>query len=324
MVTFNAMDFQFNGRIFSADSALIKLGIPGLGIVSRGNNWFPTEAMIDLLPSILPVVEKFSKRIGYGYSMGAHGAIKHSRLLGLTSAIAFSPQWSIDPASVPWEWRYTPRFSDLNKGMEIAKDDCSGTVILIFDDKFTPDLKHVEHIEAAHPCHRIPMRYCGHETLQVIASTDTVGAMFQAAVDGDLNRLSAIIKQKKKSSSRYRASVLLTRARRLRERGRLESAIATAETAMTFEPGHFETTVFLSQLYLETRRLDQARDASLAAIAIRPKAAWLYPRLIDVYLSKGEITLAREAFEKGSSLNANDRGIQAMKSRLDGIAVITS
>lgn len=219
IVTFSHMDFPSDGVRFAADRALGKLGLPALGIVCRRNNWFPAHAFADLSERLQRVCQRFSKRVGYGFSMGAYGAIKYSRELDLTSTLSFSPQWSIDPSQAPWETRYSKHFTESNRGMEISSSDCSGNIMLFLDDMLDRDLKHVQQIERAYPCQRITMRYCGHDTLPVVASTETIGSLLRAAADGDIAEVARITKERKKESAPYRVALMKARAEALRQRG---------------------------------------------------------------------------------------------------------
>lgn len=115
------MDFDHTSGRCWGQEPIDKLGISTLGVVCKGNLWYPSEGMKDACAAAAVVANRFTTCVLYGFSMGAYGALKYSRAIGATQVIALSPQWSIDPADV---YSHDQRLlsycqPNLNEGMSI-------------------------------------------------------------------------------------------------------------------------------------------------------------------------------------------------------------
>ena len=80
--------------------------------------------------------------------MGGYAALKHGRLLGLTHALAVSPQVSIDPAEAPWEPRARFFRPPLHAGMRVAAADLAPAAFVLADPYDAEDWPHLELLEA--------------------------------------------------------------------------------------------------------------------------------------------------------------------------------
>jgi len=84
---------------------LSSLGYRSLHIVPACNDWYQSEGIFEAIDAVRARIGA-DTAIGYGSSMGAFGLVNYADLLGLDAALAFSPQFSIDRAVVPFEWRW--------------------------------------------------------------------------------------------------------------------------------------------------------------------------------------------------------------------------
>jgi hypothetical protein len=89
LITFGGLTHRPNGLWFWGKEVAEKIGFDSIGIVAKSVHWYPRSAIERLVPAI----ESHSQttRVGYGFSMGAFGALKNGRLLGLTHVLALSP-----------------------------------------------------------------------------------------------------------------------------------------------------------------------------------------------------------------------------------------
>lgn len=70
------------------------------------NNWYRSLELINYIKSILPFLNKFEFRFGYGSSMGAFGIATFSKLLSIDFALLFSPISTLNNSLVPFENRF--------------------------------------------------------------------------------------------------------------------------------------------------------------------------------------------------------------------------
>jgi len=134
VVTFNEMGFVRNGVSFWGDSFFLKLGITAIGIVTPRPNWYPPEAMNTVVSAIRQ--KTGDKRVvTYGHSQGGYGALKYSSRLGASVALAFSPQWSINPKDVKsFDTRFTKYFDESKfNGHRIEENDLCESSFIFFD-----------------------------------------------------------------------------------------------------------------------------------------------------------------------------------------------
>ncbi len=208
VVTFAHMDFEKGDGCFWGQEPLRKLGYSLIGIVGRGNNWFPQNDMFVISNEIRKVARTHQKTILYGFSMGGYAAIKYGQLLGADISIALSPQYSIDPKDVfPHDDRLTKNFnSDLNKDMAITKSDLSGTIYLFYDPFVTEDRWNYDQIVRQDPAgihiNALPTPRIGHETIDLFSSTERLAELIQHCTEADIAALRTVTAKSRRAAPR--------------------------------------------------------------------------------------------------------------------------
>lgn len=190
---------------------LSNLGYSSIGVVCKGNNWYPSRAMSDVKYAVSGILERFTRRLTYGFSMGGFGALKYSGMFNATHVLALSPQWSIDPADTyNFDPKWAPYFSeDYNNGMAIKHEDISGKVVCIYDGTIKSDTAHATAIaRACTTYHGISMPGLGHETIDVFASTDTLGNVIRSVLSDDLSNLRKTCSLKRREADRRLINVI--------------------------------------------------------------------------------------------------------------------
>ncbi len=143
--------------------------IPALHFISHWNHCWQTEEMQECLAIGFETTRQSERRIGYGSSMGAYASLKFSEILQLDSVAAFSPQFSVDPAKVPWE----KRWSDDRAKIRFIDDEMlirNGCDCFVFFDPIGPDGVHVKLLECVKEVSRIEMPGAGHLVLKKLAA----------------------------------------------------------------------------------------------------------------------------------------------------------
>ena len=194
LVTFNEMEMQANGSRFWGQRFCEKSDIAALGFMSRRPNWFPAASMVKARIATGPILRQAAERILYGHSQGGYAALRYRRLLNVDVAIAFCPQISIDPRTVPFDGRFTSHFlPSLHDGMEIAPVHAAGRAYVFHDPFHAVDREHAKRIAALQEKTRlVPVHMTGHGTVRAFAGTARGLALIEACRADDLFGLNAL------------------------------------------------------------------------------------------------------------------------------------
>ncbi|MBP0491451.1 hypothetical protein [Roseomonas indoligenes] len=160
------------------------MGWPGFGFVARRPNWYPAasvEAASHALRGRLgPVV------IGYGFSMGGYAALRYGRRLGLSHALALSPQASIAPADLPGDHRHREFFRRaLHRDMRVRPGDAPPVSWAVYDPMHGDDAANMA-LMAQPGLRPIPIRGTWHGTIRLLAGQEVLEAALRALMAEDL------------------------------------------------------------------------------------------------------------------------------------------
>ena len=169
IVTFNEMGLAANATSFWGAELMERVGVTAIGFVSVRPNWYPP---LDMAPAIDAALAKIAGRrvVTYGFSQGGYGALKFGAALQADLAIAFSPQWSINPRDVSsFDQRFTSWYdATLRNGERIEQDELARRNFVFFDRAFPPDRGQAAPLLALDRVDEVTMPFTGHETIRVI------------------------------------------------------------------------------------------------------------------------------------------------------------
>lgn len=194
LVTFNEMEIQANGSRYWGQRFCEKADISALGFISRRPNWFPAASVIKAVEAAAPILKAAPERILYGHSQGGYAALRYRRRFNATTAIAFCPQVSIDPKSVPYDNRFVRHFSpELHGNMGISPDQAAGRAYIFYDPFHAIDRRHAERIAFLQPeTHLVPVHMTGHGTVRVFTGTERALSLIAACRTEDHPALRAL------------------------------------------------------------------------------------------------------------------------------------
>ena len=89
-----------------AEQFLKAWGISAVHVLGRGDDWYQYPEMGEALAAVKQAVAGAPRVMAYGSSMGGYAAVRFAEAAGATSVLAFSPQYSLDPAKVGHETRW--------------------------------------------------------------------------------------------------------------------------------------------------------------------------------------------------------------------------
>lgn len=277
--SYNSMRYDFSSKGVPGLAALRNVGVDVFGVISNGDNWYPQASMKAAAAALADRLPRYRRRIGYGSSMGAYGALKHSASFGCDYVLALAPQYSINPATVGrWDGRFIRHFDEnLHRNMEISAEDLSGISLIVVDPAMRPDQRHVsliaEAVKSPAQVELINAWYCGHLPIQPIASQATLGALLSAIIADDLPEARKVYQNARKASPYYRASLLDALATSRMKQGRLDVALFATEGSVASYGNHAGFHITKSRVHSQRTEHSAAHDAALRALELEPANA---------------------------------------------------
>ncbi len=202
LVTFSDLTYRPKGAAFWGDDVAVKLGLDAIGFVARRENWFPTASVEAAAAAVREVLKP--RAVAYGYSMGGYGVLKHAGRLGIGSAIAVAPQASIAPAEVPWDTRFH-RFHRpvLHGAMRVGPGDLAPFTAVVADPYDATDWRHARMAAEAGPVHLLRAPLSGHAAIWLLAGTEALEPMLDAALAGDAAAMRTLLRARRGQSSHW-------------------------------------------------------------------------------------------------------------------------
>ena len=192
LINFSHAEHFVKDRHFWGESIAAKAGLEAIGVVPVRANWFPMGEMHRAAPAIRAALAHQSRRVGFGTSMGGYGALKFGRLLEMTHALAFVPQWSIDPADViSWDSRFTKHFrKDVHHSVAINAGDVAPTAAIVYDPFMKLDRLNFNRIIEADP-HAVGIRsYCtAHSSVETFAGSERMLSLIRLLIDANFGEM---------------------------------------------------------------------------------------------------------------------------------------
>ncbi|MBF8765323.1 hypothetical protein IR009_08805 [Pseudomonas putida] len=213
LFTFGDLVTLADGKRFSADVPVKKLGLSCIGFMAKRGNWYPEDSMKKAAESVRSITTGYQHLIGYGGSMGGYASIKFSKLLGLTHSIAFCPQWTIDRKECHGiNPGYQSYFKESMSGMGIKGNEISGDVLVVYDPDHTRDAFHANMIKDVYPSTVLQkFRSSDHHVTLILSGSKNLELMLELVFAGDYEGFQCETSKIRRSHPR-RAKILLSKA----------------------------------------------------------------------------------------------------------------
>lgn len=277
ILSYSSMRHDFATKGIPALGMMESYGYDTFGIIARRDNWYPVVSMQAVAQVLRTRLAPYHRRLAYGSSMGAYGAIKHSARLGCDFVLALAPQYTIDPKQVgDWDGRYHTNFrAELNTGMEIVPQDLGGQITVIADPFYKMDMRHAAHIATLGAVNIVPGSGCEHLVIQPLAGREVMGRFLQALMVGDHDRAKAIYRQSRKASPYYRGVMLMYLAQRYINRHDSDAAAHAVEASIAAYDRHPQVFLAASKIHTLRKDYNKALEAALEAQKRDPNSAWV-------------------------------------------------
>ena len=297
---FNHSGSLADGRTFWGQGLADAQGFAAIGFVAKSRNWFCSPQMEKACQLVATFASVFETVVAYGSGMGGYGALRWGRLAGAQAAVAFSPQYSIDPAVVGFDPRYAHAFRPaLHTGMEIRDQHVPQPSYAFVDPAFAADRCHAALLaDAAPEIVQIPMFACGHESVRAFADPVLAAEMLARCAGGQSDVVRALANQARRASSIRKVELAMRAAGR---RPALAQRILDRYRAR-FEVGQKQA--------IESALRHGRGDALPSPVAMRrvgwpsPETGSSFPmnvetpRIVHLHIPKTAGTALRAAFEQ--------------------------
>ena len=206
VVTFDSYtDNRSLDRAGFGEAFLQSRGIPAIHVVSRDNDWYQYAETSEALLKVSHAAKDAKRVVTYGTSMGGYAAIRFADLVGAQAALSISPQYSIDPAKVPFEQRWEADARRIVFRPELDGPITASADIFLAYDPTGPDRLHYELISAETSVRPLRVWHAGHSVPSFLSEAGLLEPLVLGVVsdDLDLQAFELLLRQRKKGLSVY-------------------------------------------------------------------------------------------------------------------------
>lgn len=266
-------------------------GISAIHVLGRGNDWYQYPEVFEALDVVRRTVAGADRVMTYGSSMGGYAAVRFAHAVGATSVLAFSPQYSLDPAKVPDDQRWL-QDADRILWLEAVDGPIKGSVkpVIIYDSTGL-DGWHGKRIGQDLDVLAIQLPWTAHP---VAVYLDEIG-MLRSLVFDVLDGVIDVQSTEKEALNRRRTSANYWGELALRQpASRPQTALGLARKAVEFGPLNGHALSSLAALLSRQRLHDEALMYHRRLVAhAGPKPDYLIP-YADALLAAGQLAEASE------------------------------
>lgn len=185
----------FQDKLFLPDALgfgekkLRDIGVPTLHFINKRNHWYHLPNIFELIAKANAWAKNADRRIGYGTSMGGYAALAFSAELAIDEVLAFAPQFSVDPAVVPWESRWTSELRNIKFQKNLAVFNKGTKAIIPYDPNHILDARHVELIRnnSDGDIVKVPLLGVGHFPIKSYLELDMLSPVVKSFLSGRVN-----------------------------------------------------------------------------------------------------------------------------------------
>lgn len=172
------LDRQGFGEDFLRDA-----GLDAIHVINRDNRWYQYPELEEALAAVAAATARVPRVFTYGSSMGGYAALRFARDVGARTAIAISPQYSLDPRVVPFETRWQADLARIT--FREAPFRPAARQIIFYDPRLRLDAQHFAMFAAAGAeTVAVGVPYGGHPVGPLLAETGVLQDAIRAIVAG--------------------------------------------------------------------------------------------------------------------------------------------
>ncbi|QGP77587.1 hypothetical protein [Sphingobium sp. CAP-1] len=222
------------------------------------NNWFQ-DVSIETVQSIMAQLPAYDEIITYGSSMGGYAAMYFAQAVGARVCIALSPQFSIEPAVVPFEMRWAGDAARIHFTHQRLSEVIGhgGTTYYVLFDPHTLDGQHVDMMmEISNRVMPIPIPHSGHPSGVVLQEAGLLASTFDNLVRGKIPDLREPLRKNRRQSASYLSAL----AQRCIDKRRMQTAEGLLAAACKIG-NRADIQLSYSRVLLKNLKPQEAHDA---------------------------------------------------------------
>ena len=182
VIAFAPFDFPFAPKTVGwGSSSFSKRKITHVCVFSATPDWYQNDEFFDAMKACGAFLGPNADITSYGFSMGGYGALLGAKALGATRAVAVSPQFSIDPAVVKFERRYSEQWAAMSGWKYNLSEHMKGSAteyIVLFDPLHRQDSRHEARLPKPSNYQRCLLHGVGHAGIQALVEIKEQEALF--------------------------------------------------------------------------------------------------------------------------------------------------
>ncbi len=287
--------------------------VTAIHVMSHGNDWFQYNEMEQVLSMIRETCTTAERLMTYGSSMGGYAALRFAAAVGARSALALSPQFSVNSRRVPFEkrWPADRRRIRFIKALERPIRQVP-LMVVAYDCRLDADLRHEIRLGGEVDIEGIPLAFAGHPVGPFLNDVGLLRPLVLSVLDGDFDQeyFRATAYRRKKTSPHWLANVAERHPRAYGNR-----AILLARRAVSLAPDHPSLHDALARRLSAAGRYEEAIAAHERAIALEPIADYQWG-LSKTLSEAGNVAGALEVVERIKKLTPSTAGYYAWSARL--------
>ncbi|WP_313102403.1 tetratricopeptide repeat protein [Brevundimonas sp.] len=162
-------------------------GVSAIHVLGRSDDWYQYPEMAEAMAAVRQATQGAARVLTYGSSMGGYAAVRFADAAGADAALAISPQYSIDPARVPFETRWLQDGKRIAFRPEIEKRlACQCRPTIVFDSSSNDD-RHARLIADEIDADLIGLDYVHHPATTYLSEIGLLGGLVFDALSGTLD-----------------------------------------------------------------------------------------------------------------------------------------
>lgn len=230
-------------------------GISAIHVMGRAEDWYQYPDIEAALSAVRAATLGASKVITYGSSMGGYAAIRFADAVGAHRALAFSPQYTLDPAVAGHEARWSQDSRRIRWRPELNRAiRCSAEAVIVYDP-CGPDRWHADRIAQDVPVAHVRLPHTGHPATTYLAEVHLLAPLVLSVLDGPIDARDF---QRRARALRGSSGVYLGDVAARLSRRRIVAAVAVARRAVEVSGGNDLARLSLARLLLRSGERDEA------------------------------------------------------------------
>lgn len=259
-------------------------------VIPRANDWYQHPEMPAAARLVSEIAAGYQRVVAYGSSMGGYAAIRFGRAVGASLALALSPQFSIDPAVVPFETRWAGDSKRLDFALERRWEPAFVERSYIIFDPYTPDRRHVELFAGRSEIVAIEIPDGGHPCTGFLVELGLLQQAVLAVLDATLD--ADWLKREARALRKQSAQFYLALSMRARP---LSWQLAFARRAAQIRPDQFICLIRYGMVLLKLSERAAAERLFERAYLLAPGNPMMLHALAEAYRFGGDFDRAAAA-----------------------------